>query len=118
MLIAIGLLRAGDKILKVNTENISLLFGIASSIRATPKIILIVAFDAPGEKTIVQLERLLVSLRVTDFDASLCIGKLRFEGNKVDASKLSQIVAKGLNVESTARRKNRSKNAIRVGVMI
>ena len=56
--------------------------------------------------------------RVTGVDTSFALGRVRFEGNEVDASKLSQIVGEGSNVASAAMRVSTRKTDKRTGRMI
>jgi len=97
-----------------DADNVHIILPIekASSIPATLLVILIAAFDVLGEKTSVQLER------VTGVDTSFALGRVRFEGNEVDASKLSQIVDEGSNVASAAMRVSTRKTDKRTGRMI
>jgi len=55
---------------------------------------------------------------VTNFDTSFVVGKVRFEGNEVAASKLSQIVGDGSNVASAVMRLSTRMTDKRTGKMI
>ena len=75
---------------------------------------LVAAFDVFGENRINHLERLLVTLGVNDIGP----GAVRFEGNDVDALKLSQIVGEVTDVAWCVRRENRNKSDITAGKRI